>query len=349
MVRGKERKSKKHADVTQERAARLRSGKPILIRTNPAARYSEKNDVVMENEWVDYPPVPEDDDLIEETPQTTQASQSNWTPGEEPVLNRLASARRELDMDGGDVPMAAANAENPPARGTAKMVTMPMYRTPEYNPFTECRTAKLPCTFYLSINYLNHASPNGNGNPLRIRLNSPYDILKGTTLTKQTVSTTRARGISNDYALFRAGNINQDNAARLIPFPVSIHGPTAATDTESSYGDLTNADSITPAFRPYYFRNWQAWAPLSTNYRVTILNAANQEQDLASVKLFSVKEQYTSNQGESGNLIPTGANVAISDIINWPNVVEHNIDPRNMNTSSSDYVVMEGTWTPNRS
>lgn len=285
-----------------------------------------------------------------QTPASQSTSQPNLTATRQPnpaSTNVVQSARRSLNMEGdnGDVPMAAARAEGAPARnGTAKMVTMPMYREPEYNPLTETRTCKLPLTMYLSLNRLNHMRPNGNAEPLRLRLNSPYDILKGVTLQTQVISTSRAEGISNDYAMSLKGTDVYENGPYLIPFPTTIVGSTPATETQSSYGSLTLHDAVKPANRAYYFRNWTAWAPLKTDYKITILNAANQEQDLSQVKFFTTKEQYTSVQGQSGSLVPMAP---LEAALRFPNLTEHNVHPRNMNTNSSDYVVMSGSWTPN--
>lgn len=286
------------------------------------------------------------------TPAASKRTQSDLTRSQRSKFPRLREARqnraaRALNMEGdnGDVPMAAVRAEGVPAsRGTAKMVTMPMYREPEYNPLTETRTCKLPLTIYLSLNRLNHMRPNGNAAPLRLRLNSPYDILKGVTLQTQVVSTARAEGISNDYAVSMKGTDVYENGAYLVPFPTTVVGPNAATNDQSSYGSLTLQDTVQPANRAYYFRNWTAWAPLKTDYKITILNAANQESDLSQVKFFTTKEQYTSVQGDAGSLVPMGP---LEAALRFPNLTEHNVHPRNMNTNSSDYVVMSGSWTPN--
>jgi hypothetical protein len=258
-------------------------------------------------------------------------------------------ARRELfpnDEEPEDEPMDLA------LRGTKEGVAATMNqmqrvkvipRNPELHPLTEQRTCVLPVTFYLSMNMLNHKTPV----PLKIRVNNHYDILKNSTLTAQVVNTSRNRGLSNDYAFqlpFLNDSTGSMNGPELIPFPCTVVGTTAATATTSSHGNHV-VDEFRPAMRTYYDRVWRAYANYKTEYKISILNAHNHLEDLQNVKLLTKLEQYTSTQAGTGNtgLIPQDR--PLDQAMKW-GLTEHNIEPRNVNTNSSDYTIINGTWTP---
>jgi hypothetical protein len=278
----------------------------------------------------------------EQTPETETSSQPNLTATRHPRLKaaRETRAARQLNMDGsGDnEPMAVRGSEEPAGVGMMMQKVQPIYRQPEFNVFTETRTVRCPVTFYLSMNRLNHAVPVS----LKLRLNMPYDIMKDNTLQVQTVNQPRAQGLSNDYALRRHNN-SQENGSYLIPFPTTVVGDTAAIVAATSSHGTVSPDRLYPANRNFYFRNWQAWTPLSTDYRITILNAAESIDDLQHCKLFTTMEQYTANNGFDDQ-VPTAQ--PLSDVLNYPFMTQHTVDPRNVNTSTSDYVLISGTWTP---
>lgn len=265
-----------------------------------------------------------DDKVMEDTPTMRQIeaekplSVSNL-PDKQQATGEMA--RRELfkDEDGDDVmgPMALKSSGTQTTDGTMNLMqrVKVIPRNPELHPWTEQRTCVLPVTFYLSMNMLNHKEPV----KLKIRVNNHYDILKNSTLVKQTVNTERARGLSNDYAYqlpFHGHHDGSMNGNELIPFPCTVKGSNAETSTESSHG-THNAAELRPAMRTY----------------------------LQNVKLLSKLEQYTSVQEAAGTvgLIPTDK--PLDQALKW-GLTEHNIHPRNVNTENSDYVIIDGTWTP---
>lgn len=266
-----------------------------------------------------------------------------------PANPTTMSSRRRLNMgeaeggEGGDDPMmgnalVAFNANGATEASMSQIQKIPVIpRQPELGIFTEQRTACLPVTIYLSMNQLATSAPVA----MRIRLNNHVNILEKTTLTKQTVNTERARGVSNDYAVRFPHTLT--NWTHLVPFPHTVVGATAPTATESSFGAI-NDDAVAPAWRAFYHGCWQAYSNYKTEYKITILNAANDKEDLSHVKLFSKTERYTASTGESGNLIPRDA--PIGDMLQW-GATQHSIHPRNVNTESSDYTVIDGVWTPN--
>ena len=258
---------------------------------------------------------------------------------------RNMSVKRKLNMDEEptDEPMMlAASSETGQPSSVNQAQRVPVIpRQIEMGPFTEQRTVCLPITFYLSMNRLEQTSPVA----LRIRLNNHFNILKDQTLTAQTIESARAKGVSNDYAMrlpYAKDFLGTNNDSFLVPFPTTVVGATAATATTSSFGTVPDANLV-PKYRGYYNTNWQAYANYKTDYKITILNAAEQRADLQHVKLFTTTTQYTASTGMSGNLPPEGT---LADVMQFPNFTEHNVAPRNVNTESSDYVVIKGTWTP---
>ena len=285
----------------------------------------------------------------EETPDIQNAerqalSVSNLPDKEQVQEPRNMSVKRKLNMDEEpapeDVPMLAMSEAGPTSSLNQKQTTAVIPRQVEMSPFTEQRTVCLPLTFYVSMNRLEHTTPS----VLRFRLNNHWNVLKDQNFVAQTVSTIRTKGVSNDYAMRLPFEKDPWNDAYLVPFPTSLTGSTPATATTSSFGSV-NDSNIVPKYRGYYEGCWQAYANYKTEYKVTILNAAEQRADLQHVKLFTTTTQYTQSQGTTGNLPPDNATLA--DMINFPNFTEHNVAPRNVNTESSDYVVLKGTWTPN--
>jgi hypothetical protein len=213
-------------------------------------------------------------------------------------------------------------------------------RQPEMGPITEQRTVCLPLTFYLSLNQLNQKS----AVCLRIRMNNHYDILKNTTLTAQVVNTGRNKGVSNDYAFelpYNTDTTTSLNGPELIPFPTTVKGTVGSSATTSSSGTHDTAE-LRPAWRRYYDRVWSAYANYKTEYKISILNAANHTKDLSKVQLLTKQEQYTQSTGAS-RLIPSDAPLA--EALTW-GLTKHNIDPRNVNSETSDFTVIEGVWTP---
>jgi hypothetical protein len=216
-------------------------------------------------------------------------------------------------------------------------------RNPELHPMTEQRTCVLPVTFYLSMNMLDHKAPVA----LKLRLNNHFDILKNSTLTAQAVNTSRNKGLSNDYAFqlpFLNDSTGSQNGNELIPFPCTVIGSTAATATTSSHGVHSTAE-LRPALRTYYERVWRAYANYKTEYKISIINGNNQIEDLQRVKLFTKLEQYTTTQAGAGNAALIPQDRPLNEALKW-GLTEHNINPRNVNTDSSDYTIIDGVWTP---
>jgi hypothetical protein len=234
---------------------------------------------------------------------------------------------------------AAGESSGPTSAGQGQRIAV-IPRQPEMGPLTEQRTAVLPLRFYCSMNMLDHKAPV----VLKIRINNHWDIFKNTALVSQTVNTSRNKGVSNDYAFsLPYGNDGEtsQNGPELIPFPVSLIGGTAVTATTSSFGSIA-LGNLRPAWRTYYERNWRAYANYKTEYKITVLNSNNSSADLNNVVLLTETEKYTLSTGDT-RLIPQ--NRPLAEALNW-GMTKHNISPRNVNTESSDYTVIDKVWTP---
>lgn len=266
-----------------------------------------------------------------------------------PTNTALAARLRTdiMEIDDGEPEQQGFMALGAPDGGTSgslgrmqRVQVIP--RQPELLPWTEQRTACLPLTMYFSLNMMDHKAPV----VMKIRLNNHYDILKNSTLTAQTVNTGRSKGLSNDFALtlpFHTDTTGIQNGSELIPFPCTVRGSTASTATTSSFG-THNASELRPAGRTYYDRVWKAYANYKTEYKITVLNAAGSMHDLEHVTLLSKLERYTTSTG-SDRLIPQDA--PLNEARKW-GLTEHRIEPRNVNTQTSDYTIIDGVWTPTK-
>jgi hypothetical protein len=253
----------------------------------------------------------------------------------------LMQADAEANMDDSRMAQALRSGEGggESSQNQAQRVQV-IPRQPEMGFFTEQRTAVLPFTFYCSMNMLDQTAPV----VLRIRLNNHWNILKDTTLVTQAVNGVRNKGVSNDFCCyFPNGQYSRTNNTYLVPFPNSIVGPSAATATNSSFGVPADGNTI-PAWRFFYERNWQAYSNYKTEVKITALNAAETAADLNHVRLFTCTEKYTTGQSNS-QLAPTDA--TLFDANHWPFMTKRTIQPRNVNTSTSDYTILQETWTPN--
>lgn len=233
----------------------------------------------------------------------------------------------------------------------------------ERNLFQETATVSLPVTFYLSLNRLNQALPVS----LFVRMNHPMFILKDNTLVSQEVPTNPASfngrkfGLSNDMATneIHHGAYNGTLTASpfkgswynqycLAPFPTTVQGNSGGNNNRGnanaygSYGE-TGEKTIIPENLRYYAALYEWMTTLSTNYKITIVNASS---DWKSEVIFvQSNDVYSLGQSRATGCFP--ADLALATAMAQPNVKKETVDPKNLNNSQTkEYTIMQGKWNP---
>ena len=203
----------------------------------------------------------------------------------------------------------------------------------ELGVFTETRTAILPLRFFLSLTQLGTGI---NNNILKIRLNSPYNILRDTTFVNETEGLAPAGGPQTTQAQPYSATlpaIFQGYETTLIP----AVPPTANT---SGSGVVADAN-LKPAWRGWYEKIYESYHTIETKYKVTLYN-----QELRPGQRAIVYEDYdTYTASSSGNIMPT-TNERFYYNTQWKRVKSHILAERNNPTNEPWIKTIEGTWKP---
>lgn len=273
-------------------------------------------------------------------------------------LIRQAEAMQDTTMEAAPMAMSLAISDGSGSNQRGNRETTVKYNMrAEMGIFTETRTAYLPITFFFSVNNVRRTAPI----PLRIRLDWPYNILKGNTLTRQEIiwnggSYTRARGLSND-AVQSNERANGDNTGtlnsvdpginkdQLTPFPCTIVGDTAKNDSTttgnrySSSGTISDSACI-PAYRKWYANLYDFAHCMETDYRITYFSGDQNE----SFENMIVYEGMNCTSDNNTARIPEDAD--LQKVMHWPYLKEHRINGRTSEKPRREYVI-SGTWTDN--
>lgn len=250
---------------------------------------------------------------------------------------------QEVEMDAkGDVVMSETSA----LRGVSADVSMggegqngtgetPVNLNTRYElgVFTETRTVILPIRFGVSFNILDN---NGmDGNVLKIRLNSPYNILRDTNFVNQTAGSTTVTGTSTNQA-----SAGLTNGSSLYPFETTLIPSTAPTSTTSGSGVVAHANA-TPGWLQWYEKMYESYHTIETQYRLTYVNP-----DAAIGRRSVVYEDHDVYTASStGNIMPVDAYTLYMNSV-WKGVKRTIIAERNNSTNEPWIKQMSGTWKP---
>lgn len=233
---------------------------------------------------------------------------------------------------------------------------------------TETRTAQLPFTAYVSFNMLNHEQPV----TLTIRMNHPFNIFKDTSLQPQyvktdaTLITPRARGLSNDSArrmtnlsytgwptpsaITHSSHNERENIAYLIPFPHTLVGSEAATNTganrHSSWSSIPHANARC-GFEYWYATLYQYMTTLSCDYKITFING-QQDEIYDNVVIFETDNVYGSTQARTDGCFPT--NHHLDTAMKHKNCKIHKLSSTAIRggPAGAGERVIAGKWVPNQ-
>jgi len=271
------------------------------------------------------------------------------------LLNQVDNTNMDTEM--AVVQRAAIGDGNEGGQRGNRETTVKYNARAEMGIFTETRTAYLPVTFFLSINNVRRTAPI----PLRIRLDWPYNILKGNTLAKQEIvatggSQSRTRGLSNDAVLNNeranadnTGTINSVdpgiNKDQLTPFPCTIVGDTAKNNTNltgvrfGSSGTISDSACI-PAYRKWYAKMYEWAHNMETDYRITYFSG-DQNESFQNMIVFEGMNCTSDN-----NTARIPEDDELQKAMHWPHLKTHRISGRTNEKSKRDYVI-SGTWRDN--
>ena len=228
------------------------------------------------------------------------------------------------------------SAANPGSNGTGE--TPVDLGTPrELGIFTETRTAYLPIKFGFSFNKLINSA--FGTNTFKIRLNSPYNILRDTVFTQQTEGGAVQNGVGTHQA--QAYNMTTgNNPGPLTAFETTLYPatePTASTSGALVVGD----DNCRPAWRKWYEKMYESYHTIETHYKLTFFNPETTIGRRANV--YIEKDVYTASS--TGNIMPTNAGQFYLNT-QWRDI-EQIIVPERNNSSNEGFVkVHQGTWKP---
>ena len=276
----------------------------------------------------------------------------------EPLSNLLDQvdnemATRDVEMTPMALSVSGGDSTSNNQRGSRE-TTVKYNMRAEMGIFTETRTAYLPITFFLSINNVRRNAPI----PLRIRVDWPYNILKGNTLTRQEIiynggSYTRARGLSNDMVQSnertqadQTGSVNSIdpgiNKDQLTPFPCTIVGDIAKDSTTTAGNRYSSSGTISdftciPAYRKWYAPMYD-WAHcMETDYRITYFSS-DQNESFQNMMVFEGMNCVSDN-----NTARIPEDQDLQKVMHWPHLKTHRIAQRTSEKPQREYVI-SGTW-----
>lgn len=205
----------------------------------------------------------------------------------------------------------------------------------ELGVFTETRTTILPLKFGFSFNKINNSRGISDLNWVKIRMNSPYNILKDTTFVAQTESAATSLGPSVNQA-----NAYGTNSNPLTSFQCGLTLPTGQTSSVSGSGVVATAQII-PAWREWYAKMYEAYTVIETEYRVTFINP---ETTIGNrVVVYTEKDTYGSSS--TGNVIPLDRYPFNYE--NWKHIDKTIVYERNNNDAPGWIKTISGVWKPN--
>ena len=259
-------------------------------------------------------------DTEDTIPESSTKKQATGMEGSENVPGTVART--------GNLALTAAGAGS---NGTGE-TPVNLNVSPQLGLFTETHTAILPLRFGVSFNKLDGSGPDGN--TLKIRLNSPYNILRDTTFTNQTVGAATASGVG----VFQAQPYTT-TYPNFLGFETTLRPPGSYGGTD--FGGVVADASCVPAWRKFFEKIYESYHTIETQYRITVVNPETTIGRRSRVIVD--KDVYTTSS--TGNIIPTDA---ISFYYNgqWKGLESIIVPERNNSTNEPFIKVYEGTWRP---
>jgi len=263
---------------------------------------------------------------------------SDSSPEQTQPAKRLRGAA-PMDVDMGDANKSsmmatASNAASSTSgsNGTGETPVM-LNAQPKLGLFSETHTAILPIRFGVSFNALRYESAN---NVLKIRMNTPYDILKDTTFVLQTEGGTPLGGVSvNQASAYTAAS-----ASTFHPFETTLITSTVPTASTTGSGTVTSANCA-PGWRSWFEKIYESYHTIETHYKITLVNPE------ASVSLRARVHHecdvYTTSS--TGNIMPVDASPFDLNST-FKNVKSVIVQERNNNDSPGWIQEISGTWRP---
>lgn len=265
-----------------------------------------------------------------------QGTKRKETPTIDPISKKAkdnAGNAMEVDSGPGGAPLAAkATAGGATGESGAQETPVDIPPRIQGNFFSETCTVSLPLVCYLSSNTQNKNS----ANVLRIRMNTPNEVLGNTTLVQQTKSVAKAKGISNT-------NSQELSAINHLlrgegQFPTTIVGATAKSATTSSYGVIAD-NQCRPARRLVYDKVYDAYHVIACKWKITMENTSA----TCTNEVFYQFDTVTASS--ISDMIPT--NRESQFYRTWPRVKSVIMGPRNSGNSENNWrKEISGVWMP---
>lgn len=316
---------------------------------------------------------------------TDVAETDKETSPEGPPLSKKPRTADALPTMDEPATMMSRSVGASTGNGDSGHETKPNYKLPrELGMFTETRTAILPIELYFTFGNLRgdwKDTSNKFKNLLYLRMNSPYNVLKDTTLYRNNVNNNRVEGLGTNLQGCHYNNTPLI-ATRSYPYQLQPDyglGTTLECSSSTAY----------PAYLRYYQKIYEHYTVLETHYKITLTNCAKQAthgtttsivneacqfpdgaptgtptptQQYKSLELIkSVNQGFEGNDydaavvygfdtyGEFGqNRIPnTEKELHLTNAQRWKGVHIKPLPAGKLDREVSNEVVIEGVWYPN--
>lgn len=273
--------------------------------------------------------------MIDEANDVAEGLWGGRTRGSAPGQQHVSSQNTNMDASGPQrvqegPTVEAAAALRAGGGGTAgnsnvsKETPISPYPTLNYG-LQETHTTILPYKTWFSVYKPDAGTPIQAG----IRMNSIVDMMSG--LSMNNAGAALAKGFYNrpfkhDGTITHTG---ADGTAGTAEFPAYIPN---ATDSLSEK----------PAWREFWFKQYEYYTVLKTHYTITIYNAVATQG--ASIMVGVQFDSFSDTAGASGNKMPTSA--TLKEAIQFKNIKWEVVEYARSEHPNKHVTVIEGTYVP---